>query len=116
MLTRIKFHISRFWARKGSKSDIFSTMSNPLIYSKSYSGSERIKYAAEEMAIHWSGENDERLCWFSSISAVGRRHYIAQLKSDKAIVEKVLQFSASKPIDQDFVEFGLRKNFSKISS
>lgn len=70
-------------------------------------GSERIKYAAEEMAIHWSGENEERLCWFSSISAVGRRHYIGQLKSDKAIVEKVLQFSASKPIDQDFVEFGL---------
>ena len=59
------------------------------------------------MAIVWAGNDEEKLCWLSSISSAGRRHHVTQLRTERAKMEKVLQFSASKPLDDDFVEFGL---------
>ena len=66
-----------------------------------------MKAEAEQMAVVWAGEDEEKLCWLSSISPAGRRHHVTQLRSEKLKLEKVLQFSASKPLDNDFVEFGL---------
>ena len=80
-----------------------------------FSGSTSVKSEAEQMAVVWAGEDEEKLCWLSSISPAGRRHHVAQLRTEKAKIEKVLQFSASKPLDDDFVEFGLGEFMFRVN-
>merc|ERR1712147_192382 len=70
-------------------------------------GNNQLKTAAEELTTQWAGDDESRLSWFSSVSAQGRIAHVTQIESSRRKCDKILQFSASRPINDAFVAFGL---------